>query len=174
MGVASMELLPIPTKSSTHSERSRPAVPGQVVHRFRAMSTTRMGGHGQGRLAGRATYRLEISSPLLLTPYRRKVVRPDQVTVLGARDAWQCCAQPWITEASIDLTPIAPDRLDGIGADSSDPDKRPGTGRSGWPGPQSMWRPAFSIHSQKLLAVDLARCLAPIPLRWTTEILADP
>ena len=32
-------LLPIPTKSSTHSERSRPAVPGQVVYRFRAKSS---------------------------------------------------------------------------------------------------------------------------------------
>ena len=28
--------LPIPTKSSTHSERSRPPVPGQAVHRFRS------------------------------------------------------------------------------------------------------------------------------------------
>ena len=26
----------IPTKLSTHSERSRPGVPGQAVHRFRA------------------------------------------------------------------------------------------------------------------------------------------
>ena len=31
--------LPIPTKLSTHSERSRPAVPGQVVHRFRGKSS---------------------------------------------------------------------------------------------------------------------------------------
>ena len=31
-----MPSLPIPTKSSTHSERSRPPVPGQAVHRFRS------------------------------------------------------------------------------------------------------------------------------------------
>ena len=31
----------------------------------------------------------EISRPLLLTRYRRKVARPDKVTVLWARDAWQ-------------------------------------------------------------------------------------
>ncbi len=45
-------LVPIPTKSSTHSGRSRPAVPGQVVHRFRARSSGLSGdpwrgaGHG--------------------------------------------------------------------------------------------------------------------------------
>ena len=31
----------------------------------------------------------EISRPLLLTRYRRKVARPDKVTVIWARDAWQ-------------------------------------------------------------------------------------
>ena len=30
-------LLPIPAKSSTRSERSRPAVPGHAVHPFRVM-----------------------------------------------------------------------------------------------------------------------------------------
>ena len=35
----------------------------------------------------------EISRPLLLTRYRRKVARPDKVTVLWARDAWQYSAR---------------------------------------------------------------------------------
>ena len=38
----------------------------------------------------------EISRPLLLTRYRRQVARPDRVTVLGARDAWQYRARPRI------------------------------------------------------------------------------
>ena len=57
----------------------------------------------------------EISRPLLLTRYRRKVARPDKVTVLWARDAWQYSARRWIKEASIAPTPIALDRLDGEG-----------------------------------------------------------
>ena len=31
--------VPIPTKVNTHSERSRPPVPGQAVHRVRAKSS---------------------------------------------------------------------------------------------------------------------------------------
>ena len=57
----------------------------------------------------------EISRPLLLTRYRRKVARPDKVTVLWARDAWQYSARPRIKEANIAPTPIALDRLDGQG-----------------------------------------------------------
>ena len=43
----------------------------------------------------------EISRPLLLTRYRRKVARPDKVTVLWARDAWQYSARRRIKEANI-------------------------------------------------------------------------
>ncbi len=57
----------------------------------------------------------EISRPLLLTRYRRKVARPDKVTVLWARDAWQCSARRRIKEANLAPTPIALDRLDGQG-----------------------------------------------------------
>ena len=57
----------------------------------------------------------EISRPLLLTRYRRKVARPDRVTVIWARDAWQYSARRRIKEASIAPTPIALDRLDGQG-----------------------------------------------------------
>ena len=57
----------------------------------------------------------EISRPLLLTRYRRKVARPDKVTVLWARDAWQYSARRRIKEANIAPTPIALDRLDGQG-----------------------------------------------------------
>ena len=57
----------------------------------------------------------EISRPLLLTRYRRKVARPDRVTVLWSRDAWQVSARLRIKEASIAPTPIALDLLDGQG-----------------------------------------------------------
>ena len=57
----------------------------------------------------------EISRPLLLTRYRRKVARPEKVTVLWARDAWQYSARRRIKEASLAPTPIALDRLDGRG-----------------------------------------------------------
>ena len=57
----------------------------------------------------------EISRPLLLTRYRRKVARPDKVTVLWARDAWQYSARRRIKEANLAPTPIALDRLDGQG-----------------------------------------------------------
>lgn len=57
----------------------------------------------------------EISRPLLLTRYRRQVARPDKVTVLWARDAWQYRARPRIKEANLAPTPIALDRLDGQG-----------------------------------------------------------
>ena len=57
----------------------------------------------------------EISRPLLLTGYRRKVARPDRVTVIWARDAWQYAARRRIKEASLAPTPIALDRLDGQG-----------------------------------------------------------
>ncbi len=58
----------------------------------------------------------EISRPLLLTRYRRQVARPDKVTVVWARDAWQVSARPRIKEANIAPTPIALDRLDGQGS----------------------------------------------------------
>ena len=57
----------------------------------------------------------EISRPLLLTQYRRKVARPDKVTVLWTRDAWQYSARPRIKEANLAPTPSALDRLDGQG-----------------------------------------------------------
>ena len=55
----------------------------------------------------------EISRPLLLTRFRRKVARPDIVTVVWSRDAWQYSARRRIKEATIAPTPIALDRLDG-------------------------------------------------------------
>ena len=57
----------------------------------------------------------EISRPLLLTRYRRKVARPDRVTVIWARDAWQYSARRRIKQANVAPTPIALDRLDGRG-----------------------------------------------------------
>lgn len=57
----------------------------------------------------------EISRPLLLTRYRPKVARPDKVTVIWARDAWQYSARRRIKEANVAPTPIALDRLDGRG-----------------------------------------------------------
>lgn len=57
----------------------------------------------------------EMSRPLLLTRYRRKVARSDRVTVVWARDAWQVTARPRIKEANIAPTPITLDRLDGQG-----------------------------------------------------------
>ena len=57
----------------------------------------------------------EISRPLLLTRYRRKVARPDKVTVLWARDAWQYSARRRIKEANVAPTPITLDRLDDRG-----------------------------------------------------------
>lgn len=57
----------------------------------------------------------EISRPLLLTRYRRRVTRPDKVAVLWARDAWQYSARIPIKEANIAPTPIALDRLDDQG-----------------------------------------------------------
>ena len=57
----------------------------------------------------------EISRPLFLTRYRRKVERPDTVTVLWGRDAWQYSARRRIKEANLAPTPIALDRLDGPG-----------------------------------------------------------
>ena len=55
----------------------------------------------------------ELSRPLLLTRYRGKVARPDRVTVIWARDAWQYSARRRIKEASVAPTPISLDRLDG-------------------------------------------------------------
>ena len=57
----------------------------------------------------------EISRPLLLIRYRPQVARPDKVTVLWSRDAWQYSARRAIKEAKIAPTPIALDRLDGQG-----------------------------------------------------------
>ena len=57
----------------------------------------------------------EISRPLLLTRYRPQVARPDKVTVLWSRDAWQYSARRAIKEANIAPTPVVLDRLDGQG-----------------------------------------------------------
>ena len=57
----------------------------------------------------------EISRPLLLTRYRPQVARPDKVTVLWSRDAWQYSARRPIKEANVAPTPVALDRLDGRG-----------------------------------------------------------
>ena len=57
----------------------------------------------------------EISRPLLLTQYRRKVARPEKVTVLWARDAWQYSARRRIKEANLAPAAVALDRLDGRG-----------------------------------------------------------
>ena len=57
----------------------------------------------------------EISRPLLLTRYRPQVARPDKVTVLWSRDAWQYSARRAIKEANIAPTPVALERLDGEG-----------------------------------------------------------
>ena len=57
----------------------------------------------------------EISRPLLLTRYRRKVARPDKVTVIWARDAWQYSVRRRIKEANLAPTPITLDRLEGQG-----------------------------------------------------------
>lgn len=57
----------------------------------------------------------ETSHSLLLTRYRQQVARPDKVTVLWARDAWQYSARPRIKEANLAPTPITLDRLDGQG-----------------------------------------------------------
>ena len=57
----------------------------------------------------------EISRPVLLTRYRPRVSRPDRVTVIWARDAWQYSHRPPIKEAKLAPTPIALDRLDSQG-----------------------------------------------------------
>ncbi len=57
----------------------------------------------------------EISRPLLLTQYRPRVARPDNVTVLWSRDAWQYSARRPIKEANIAPTPVALERLDAQG-----------------------------------------------------------
>lgn len=57
----------------------------------------------------------EISHPLLLTRYRRRVARPDEVTVRWSRDAWQVSARLPIREANVAPTPITLDRIDGQG-----------------------------------------------------------
>ena len=57
----------------------------------------------------------EISRPLLLTRYRPQVARPDKVTVLWSRDAWQYSARRPIKKADIAPTPVVLDRLDGQG-----------------------------------------------------------
>ena len=57
----------------------------------------------------------EISRPLILTCYRRKVARPDKVTVIWARDAWQYSARRRIKEANLAPMPVTLDRLDGQG-----------------------------------------------------------
>ncbi len=57
----------------------------------------------------------EISRPLLLSRYRPQVARPDKVTVLWSRDAWQYSARRAIREANVAPTPVALDRLDGRG-----------------------------------------------------------
>ena len=73
----------------------------------------------------------EISRPILLTRYRPQVARPDKVTVLWSRDAWQYSARRAIKEANIAPTPVALDRLDSPapgphGHDAVAPDRRYG------------------------------------------------
>ena len=55
----------------------------------------------------------EISHPLLLTEYRVRVARPEEVTVSWKRDAWPRGIR--IMESEIPPTPIALDRLDCAG-----------------------------------------------------------
>ena len=43
----------------------------------------------------------ELSCPLLLTRYRRKVARPEKVTEIWARDAWQVSARRRTKEANL-------------------------------------------------------------------------
>ena len=57
----------------------------------------------------------EISHPLLLTEYRDRVPRPEMVTVIWWRDAWQVASRVPIKESRLSPTPIALDRLDGDG-----------------------------------------------------------
>ena len=57
----------------------------------------------------------EISYPLLLTEYRGRVPRPEMVTVIWWRDAWQVSSRVGIMESRLAPTPIALDRLDGDG-----------------------------------------------------------
>ena len=54
----------------------------------------------------------ELSHPLLLTEYRDRVTRPEQVTVAWMRDAWQVASRAQIRESCIAPTPVALDRLD--------------------------------------------------------------
>ena len=61
----------------------------------------------------------EISRPILLTRYRPQVARPDKVTVLWSRDAWQYSARRAIKEADIAPTPVVLDRLDRPGLGGS-------------------------------------------------------
>lgn len=49
----------------------------------------------------------EISRPLLLTRYRRRVARSDEVTVQWTRDAWWYSARPMNREANLGPTPNA-------------------------------------------------------------------
>ncbi|MDE2782199.1 MAG: hypothetical protein OXK77_04515 [Gemmatimonadota bacterium] len=57
----------------------------------------------------------EIFRPVLLTPYRGRVTRPDEVTVQWTRDAWQYSARPPIREANLGPTPNVLDSLNGQG-----------------------------------------------------------
>ena len=57
----------------------------------------------------------EIDHPLLLTEYRVRVARPEEVTVSWKRDAWQVGSRIRIMESRLPPTPIALDLLDSDG-----------------------------------------------------------
>ena len=57
----------------------------------------------------------ELSRPLLLTRYRRRVPSPERVMVRWTREAWQAGYRIAIKDPDIAPTPIALDRLDARG-----------------------------------------------------------
>ena len=91
------------------------SLPSQAIRRHPAPTGVNLEGMKYDDWPVARLIEREISRPLLLTRYRRKVARPDKVTVLWARDAWQYSARPRIKEADLAPTPIPLDRLDGQG-----------------------------------------------------------
>ena len=89
------------------------SLPSQAIRRHPAPTGVNLEGMKYDDWPVARLIEREISRPLLLTRYRRKVARPDEVTVLWARDAWQYSARRRIKEANLAPTPIALDRLDG-------------------------------------------------------------
>ena len=91
------------------------SLPSQAIRRHPAPTGVNLEGMKYDDWPVARLIEREISRPLLLTRYRRKVARSDKVTVLWARDAWQYSARPRIKEADLAPTPIPLDRLDGQG-----------------------------------------------------------